>query len=609
MGLFDNFPYTNFHELNLDWILKMLQQIDKTMSEFVAINALKYADPIQWNITSQYEKNTIVIDPQTGTAYISVQPVPMGVALTNTDYWTVVFDLGSFVVRAAQNFSDHWESETTLTATFPSAVGDWLVWNDTLYIVISPITAGDQYVINSNIEHWTVENIVGHLTDLYTTRKDSIVGAINSFVVDVNNTTGDLNNLTTTDKSNLVAAINEVLTILVNTAGDLNNLTTTDKSNLVAAINEVLSDLGSESTQRTNADAALSSEISKREFNWYNRHFLFLGDSYGDEANEWADLLINYTGLSERAYNLCVGGAGFYNPNPIYQFQTQLENFVNNHTADEIAAITDIVICGGLNDSISSSPLGYSDVTTAMGAFNTYLRAHFNWARVSLGFIGNGNDYDPDSLIGTRTYAARQCCRYTYYNTAALYNWEILHNVEYALTSNAANIDTDGVHPTAAGSVEIFRAIAEALINGSADYNYPIYPMGLAGVIGTLTGNISYKIHNNLASLMSRTLVFTVGAGAQLTSGTSVQLATFSNLGFNEAINFTGVARLYAPEIDGVATTNNTYVNVRLTILHNSLYMTVLEADGTTMHTYTWTSAGNIVIEDFDINFDSMILI
>ena len=56
MGIFRQFPYTNFHELNLDWMLRMLQEIDTTMSQFVAINALKYADPIQWNITSQYSK-------------------------------------------------------------------------------------------------------------------------------------------------------------------------------------------------------------------------------------------------------------------------------------------------------------------------------------------------------------------------------------------------------------------------------------------------------------------------------------------------------------------------------------------------------------------------
>ena len=210
MGLFDHFPYTNVHELNLDWIMEQLLTLKTTIEQFVSINALKYADPIQWNITKQYEKNTIVIDPLTGTAYISVQPVPSGVAITNTDYWTVVFDLGSFVVRAAKNFTDKFEEETTLTATFPSNVNDWIIWGDVLYRVTAPIIAGDQYVIGSNIEHFTAEDVIGHIQDLNTI-----------------------------DKSNLVAAINEVLQTLIDTCGDLNDLNTVDKTNLVAAINEL----------------------------------------------------------------------------------------------------------------------------------------------------------------------------------------------------------------------------------------------------------------------------------------------------------------------------------------------------------------------------------
>ena len=134
----NKYPYTDFHELNADWMIKTLMEMINQVENFVSLNAIKYADPIQWNITAQYEKNTVVIDPLTGTAYISVQPVPMGVALTNTDYWTVVFDLGSFVVRAAKNFSNRYEADTTLTATFSSSNGDWLVWGDTLYEVIVP---------------------------------------------------------------------------------------------------------------------------------------------------------------------------------------------------------------------------------------------------------------------------------------------------------------------------------------------------------------------------------------------------------------------------------------------------------------------------------------
>ena len=254
MGLFENFPYTNFHELNLDWILQMLKKIDKTMDEFVAINALKYADPIQWDITSQYEKNTIVIDPQSGTAYISVQPVPVGVALTNTDYWAVVFDLEQFVTEANGNFTLRVEEQTTTTATFNTPINGWVVWGGVLYKALTNITAGDQYIVDSNIKRFTIEDITGYIEDLATTDKSNLVAAINELVSSINNVVnslGDLNDLTTSDKTSAVNAINELVTSItnvVNSLGDLNDLNTSDKSSAVNAINEVLYDLNNIST-------------------------------------------------------------------------------------------------------------------------------------------------------------------------------------------------------------------------------------------------------------------------------------------------------------------------------------------------------------------------
>jgi hypothetical protein len=40
MGMFDHFPYTNFHELNLDWILQALKEIEKTMDQFVSLSVM-----------------------------------------------------------------------------------------------------------------------------------------------------------------------------------------------------------------------------------------------------------------------------------------------------------------------------------------------------------------------------------------------------------------------------------------------------------------------------------------------------------------------------------------------------------------------------------------
>ena len=216
MGLFDQFPYTNFHELNLDWLLKMIKELENTVNNFVALNTIKYADPILWNITSQYEANTVVVDPQTGTAYISKKAVPSGVSLTNTDYWNVIFTLN--LLTANQNLTLR-NDGNNIIATFPSDEGDWLIWRGYLYKVSQHINLNEAYVEGYNLTRFTIEmflkeyinnilNMIGDLDDLTTDAKDTIVNSINEIVTNI----GDLDDLHTSDKSNIVAAINSAIT-------------------------------------------------------------------------------------------------------------------------------------------------------------------------------------------------------------------------------------------------------------------------------------------------------------------------------------------------------------------------------------------------------------
>ena len=218
MGLYDHWPYTNFHELNLSWLLRRMEDLSNVVENFVALNTIKYADPIQWNITTQYGPNTVVVDPQSGTAYISSRPVPAGVALTNTDYWSVIFTLD--VISANKNITLRDDGSNVL-ATFSSVAGDWLLWNGTLYKVSQAINVNEAYVVGYNLDRYTVEmfiadyvdgikNDIGDLTDLDTTDKDSIVNAINEIVSNV----GDLTTLDTTDKDSIVDAINEIVNIV-----------------------------------------------------------------------------------------------------------------------------------------------------------------------------------------------------------------------------------------------------------------------------------------------------------------------------------------------------------------------------------------------------------
>lgn len=86
----ENFPYTNFHDLNLDWIIKTIKTLNDKFDEAISAK-VKFANPVQWDITKQYEALTIVFD--NNGAYMSMQPVPSGTPLTDEEYWQNIFDM------------------------------------------------------------------------------------------------------------------------------------------------------------------------------------------------------------------------------------------------------------------------------------------------------------------------------------------------------------------------------------------------------------------------------------------------------------------------------------------------------------------------------------
>ena len=93
----NQFPYMDAHQLNLDWIISQVKKVTAEMASYEATHKITFADPIQWDITTQYAAFTIVSDNATNASYISKVPVPAGILLSNTDYWTV---LGSLITDA-----------------------------------------------------------------------------------------------------------------------------------------------------------------------------------------------------------------------------------------------------------------------------------------------------------------------------------------------------------------------------------------------------------------------------------------------------------------------------------------------------------------------------
>ena len=158
MGLFDHFPYTNVHELNLDWVLSMMKALEAEWEAFIAGNSLQFADPMLHDVTKTYAKNTIVLD-DTGNAYVSLQAVPVGVGLQNEDYWLMVFDYEAFIEKVNKNFTARYY-RGSYRATSAMAIGDWLTVDDILYKATAAIAVDDILEDEVNITHFTLEDFI-----------------------------------------------------------------------------------------------------------------------------------------------------------------------------------------------------------------------------------------------------------------------------------------------------------------------------------------------------------------------------------------------------------------------------------------------------------------
>lgn len=85
----NRFPGTNFHELNIDWLVEAVKSLALEIQNFEIVNQFTYEG--SWDITKQYKKFAIVTVNGT-EGYISLQPVPAGIDISNGEYWALIAD-------------------------------------------------------------------------------------------------------------------------------------------------------------------------------------------------------------------------------------------------------------------------------------------------------------------------------------------------------------------------------------------------------------------------------------------------------------------------------------------------------------------------------------
>lgn len=144
----------HMYQYDIGWLVDKLLSFETELNTAIDLKTIHYADPIQWDITTQYSPNTVVVDPKTGTAYMSKVPVPAGVLLTNTDYWVVIFNYQRIYdkIMSGVAFND----KDNLNASKDLLVNDLVWYGGDLYRCTRAIPKGTTYLPGTNLTPTTI---------------------------------------------------------------------------------------------------------------------------------------------------------------------------------------------------------------------------------------------------------------------------------------------------------------------------------------------------------------------------------------------------------------------------------------------------------------------
>lgn len=144
----------HMYQYDIGWLVDKILSFETELNTAIDLKTIHYADPIQWDITAQYAPNTVVVDPKTGTAYMSKVPVPSGILLTNTDYWVVIFNYQRIYdkIMSGVAFND----KDNLNASKDLLVNDLVWYGGDLYRCTRAIPEGTTYLPGTNLTPTTI---------------------------------------------------------------------------------------------------------------------------------------------------------------------------------------------------------------------------------------------------------------------------------------------------------------------------------------------------------------------------------------------------------------------------------------------------------------------
>ena len=226
-------------------------------------------------------------------------------------------------------------------------------------------------------------------------------------------------------------------------------------------ISDIGNDVGTLQTDMTAAQTDITNLEGLRTFQ--TRKVLCISDSYGlvpDVATSWIAYLKQYLNIpNANFWRSQENGSGFVGLN-VNTFQAQIQTVAGSMTAAEKAALTDLVIAGGINDATAlKNGATIADMQTAIYTTLVYARTQFPNATIWLSMIGWRLNSDWHDYVRSIRNLYQQALRRT---TNACYidgvNW--LHR--------QALLDSTEYHPNGTASYCIAQSIASKLLGGDA---------------------------------------------------------------------------------------------------------------------------------------------
>lgn len=170
---------------------EMVSKVIEVMQQYIETSSISYADPIQWDITKQYPRNTVVVTVN-GDGYLSTQPVPIGIDIDNEDYWTKI-----------GNFSELWGSvklaitpideKLKTTASAARAVNDFVWLNNDLYVITKAMDAGTRYIEGTNCKKTDIGEQLNDLNTKIENDKSSADSSFEQINTNIENINANLN--------------------------------------------------------------------------------------------------------------------------------------------------------------------------------------------------------------------------------------------------------------------------------------------------------------------------------------------------------------------------------------------------------------------------------